>query len=86
MALLKQILKFNAKGVLHLCPYCFMPLEEYGFIEVKENKTANKNYEHALLVAADTTHETVLIGRQCPHTKQTNFIYYLSIQEEQKYG
>jgi len=86
MALLQQVLQFNAKGVLHLCPYCFMPLEEYGLIGVKKNKTANKNYEHALLAAADTAHETVLIGRQCPHARQTDFIYYLSIQKEQKYG
>jgi len=86
MALLQQIIKFNAKGVLHLCPYCFMPLEEYGLVCIKEKKPAEETYEHALLTAADTAHETVLIGRQCPHTKQTDFIYYLSIQEEQKYG
>ncbi|GBU27618.1 hypothetical protein R84B8_01153 [Treponema sp. R8-4-B8] len=86
MALLKQILKLNVKGILHLCPYCFMPLEEYGLIGIKENKTANKTYEHALLTAADNAKETVLIGGQCPHTRKTDFIYYLSIQEEHKYG
>jgi len=85
MALLKQILKFNEKGVLHLCPYCFMPLEEYGFVGIKENKPANETYENALLTAADSANETVLIGRQCPHAKKTDFIYYLSITEEYKY-
>jgi uroporphyrinogen-III decarboxylase len=79
MALLKQILQFNAKGALHLCPYCFTALEEYGLIGIRENKAAHETYEHALLTAADTAHETVLIGRQCPHSKKADFIYYLSI-------
>jgi len=79
IALLKQILKINAKGVLHLCPYCFMPLEEYGLIGIKENKTVKETYEHALLSAADNANETILIGRTCPHVKKTNFIYYLHI-------
>jgi len=78
-ALLKQILKINAKGVLHLCPYCFMPLEEYGLIGIKEKKTANETYERSLLTAACNANETVLIGRQCPHTKKADFIYYLSV-------
>jgi len=82
MALLKQIIKIKTKGVLHLCPYCFMPLEEYGFLSIKKNKAVNETYEHSLLTAADSADETVLIGRQCPHTKQTDFIYYLSIKEE----
>jgi hypothetical protein len=86
MALLKQILKINAKGVLHLCPYCFMPLEEYGLMGIKEKKPAEETYEHAMLKAADSANETVLVGRQCPNTKQADFIYYLSIQEEQKHG
>jgi uroporphyrinogen-III decarboxylase len=79
IALLKQILKFNAKGVLHLCPYCFTALEKYGLISIKEKKSAEETYENALLTAADNVQETVLIGRQCPHTKKTDFIYYLSI-------
>jgi uroporphyrinogen-III decarboxylase len=86
MDLLKQIIKTNIKGVLHLCPYCFTPLEEYGLISVSENRTVNETYEYALLTAAENAKETVLIGRQCPHTKQTDTIYYLSIKEEHKYG
>jgi len=81
MALLKQILKINAKGALHLCPYCFMPLEKYGLISIKEKKTANETYERSLLTAADNADETVVIGRQCPHTRKADFIYYLSITE-----
>jgi uroporphyrinogen-III decarboxylase len=79
MALLKQILKINAKGVLHLCPYCFMPLEEYGLISIKEKKTANESYERSLLTAACNADETVLIGRQCPHTQKADFIFLLHI-------
>jgi len=85
MALLKQILKFNAKGVLHLCPYCFMPLEEYKFIGIMEKKPAEGTYERALLAAAENADKTVLIGRQCPHTKQTDFIYYMAIKEAHHY-
>jgi len=81
IALLEQILKINAKGVLHLCPYCFMPLEEYGLIGIKENKTVKETYEHALLSAADNANKTILIGKTCPHVKKTDFIYYFHIDK-----
>jgi len=86
MDLLKQILKTKIKGVLHLCPYCFTPLEEYGLLGIKGTKGVNETYEYALLAAAENANETVLIGRQCPHTKQTDNIYYLSIKEDHKNG
>lgn len=75
--LLNQVLKFKARGVLHLCPYCFMPLADCGFLDIEEQKTTDKDYEQALLTASNAASETVLIGRQCPHTRQTDFVYYL---------
>jgi uroporphyrinogen-III decarboxylase len=80
--LLKQIGRRREKGVVHLCPYCFTTLEEYGHINLKEARAAGGPYEQALLKAADEASETFFIGRTCPHIKYTDYIYYFSIGGE----
>jgi hypothetical protein len=71
--LLKALHDGAAGGVVHTCPYNFMPLIDYGGVTAKRELFERRGYEAVLLELADTE-EMVITGGQCPHTAATDYI------------
>jgi uroporphyrinogen-III decarboxylase len=79
LKLLRLLADSPARGVVHLCPYSFTHLEEYGFITAHSDHAAAAGYEAALLETARGSRGVTFIGRRCPHTKTADCVYRLEL-------
>lgn len=80
LRLLRRLSESAAFGLVHLCPFSFVPLEEYGLLSASKRTPADTNYEAALLDAANTAENLIFIGRQCPHTRHASQLYQIIIK------
>jgi uroporphyrinogen-III decarboxylase len=65
-------------GVIHLCPYGFMRLEEYGLARYAENTVPCGLYEIALLELSRKP-GIHFVSKQCPHTKYADRVFELEL-------
>ncbi|SHH98613.1 Uroporphyrinogen decarboxylase (URO-D) [Sporobacter termitidis DSM 10068] len=84
LRLLERLAESPAHGVVHLCPYSFSPLEEYGLLELSELAPPDPSYERALLSTAENAETVIFIGHQCPHTKSAARLYQLHLDKQRR--
>lgn len=77
--LLQRLSGSSSRGVVHLCPFSFVPLEEYGLLKLSYVELPNPYYEKALLDMANRSDHVVFIGHQCPHNRLAKYLYQLNL-------
>ncbi|ADY56823.1 hypothetical protein Sgly_2540 [Syntrophobotulus glycolicus DSM 8271] len=75
--LLKSLLAEGGRGVVHVCPFTFSPLETYSLAFYHGYPIPGKDYQAAVLERYERGRR-VVVGRQCPHIKVTETIYEMS--------
>lgn len=81
LRLLERLVQSPSHGVVHLCPFSFTPLEEYGLLALSDLTPAESSYEKVLLNVANSANSVVLIGHQCPHTRFIGHLYQLALTQ-----
>ena len=79
--MLERLVQSPSHGIIHLCPFSFVPLEEYGLLELAVLTPEETSYEKVLLNVAKSAKSVILIGHQCPHTRFTEHLYQLLLTQ-----
>ncbi|MDX9872106.1 MAG: uroporphyrinogen decarboxylase family protein [Clostridia bacterium] len=79
LQLLQSLAQSPARGIVHLCPFSFTALEEYGLLSASILTPADSDYAPALLSAANTAESIIFIGRQCLHTRRALHLYQMRL-------
>jgi hypothetical protein len=78
--LLANLSESGLRGVVHLCPYSFEPLCEYGLADVRVIAPEKSDYRQTLLEMSRKTSSLVILGHQCPHTRSSASVYQIEIK------